>query len=89
RAHRICKPGDTLTISIKPKRLKMPLATIEGQIRVGQEKAVYVEEITLTYGFREAIVEPVPAATTPASAAPKAVHSLPAAAARVISPATA
>ena len=74
----------------KPKRLKMPLATIEGQIRVGQEKAVYVEEVTLTYGFREVIVEPVPvAAPAAASAAPKAVHSLPAAAARVISPATA
>jgi hypothetical protein len=31
----------------------------------------------------------VPAAAAPASAAPKAVHSLPAAAARVISPLTA
>ncbi|MDB6128055.1 MAG: Beta-hydroxyacyl-(acyl-carrier-protein) dehydratase FabA/FabZ, partial [Verrucomicrobia bacterium] len=27
RAHRVCRPGDILTLSIKPKRMKMPLAT--------------------------------------------------------------
>jgi 3-hydroxyacyl-[acyl-carrier-protein] dehydratase len=51
RAHRICKPGDILTLSIKPKRMKMPLATFEGAIRVGQEKAVIAEEITLTFAY--------------------------------------
>jgi acyl carrier protein len=60
RAHRICKPGDILTLSIKPKRMKMPLATFEGSIRVGQDKAVIVEEITLTYGFVDAANAPVP-----------------------------
>ena len=25
RAHRVCKPGDILSLSIKPKRMKMPL----------------------------------------------------------------
>src|SRR5262245_34705113 len=60
RAHRICKPGDILSLSIKPKRMKMPLSTFEGAIRVGQEKAVIVEEITLTYGFVEAANAPVP-----------------------------
>jgi 3-hydroxyacyl-[acyl-carrier-protein] dehydratase len=60
RAHRICKPGDILTLSIKPKRMKMPLATFEGSIRVGQEKAVIVEEITLTFGFVDAANQPVP-----------------------------
>ncbi len=59
RAHRICKPGDILTLSIKPKRMKMPLATFEGSIRVGQEKAVIAEEITLTYGFVDAVNAPV------------------------------
>ena len=54
RAHRICKPGDILTLSIKPKRMKMPLATFEGSIRVGQEKAVIAEEITMTFGYAEA-----------------------------------
>ena len=51
RAHRMCKPGDILTLSIKPKRMKMPLATFEGSIRVGQEKAVIAEEITMTFGY--------------------------------------
>src|SRR3954468_12578648 len=60
RAHRVCKPGDILTLSIKPKRMKMPLATFEGSIRVGQEKAVIAEEITLTYGFVEATNAPIP-----------------------------
>lgn len=60
RAHRVCKPGDILTLSIKPKRMKMPLATFEGSIRVGQEKAVIVEEITLTFGVVDAANAPVP-----------------------------
>ena len=60
RAHRVCRPGDILTLSIKPKRMKMPLATFEGSIRVGQEKAVIAEEITLTYGFVDAVNAPVP-----------------------------
>jgi len=60
RAHRICKPGDVLTLSIKPKRMKMPFAWFEGSIRVGQEKAVMVEEITLTFGFVDAANQPVP-----------------------------
>lgn len=60
RAHRICKPGDILSLSIKPKRMKMPLATFEGAIRVGQEKAVIAEEITLTFGIVDAVNAPVP-----------------------------
>jgi acyl carrier protein len=60
RAHRVCRPGDILTLSIKPKRMKMPLATFEGAIRVGQEKAAIAEEITMTFGFAEAVVEPEP-----------------------------
>lgn len=59
RAHRVCKPGDILTLSIKPKRMKMPLATFEGAIRVGQEKAVIAEEITMTFGYAEAKNQPV------------------------------
>jgi len=56
RSHRICRPGDLLSISVKPKRMKMPLATFEGAIRVGQEKAALVEEITLTFGLADAVV---------------------------------
>ena len=47
-----------MTLSIKPKRMKMPLATFEGAIRVGQEKAAIAEEITLTFGYAEAVVPP-------------------------------
>jgi 3-hydroxyacyl-[acyl-carrier-protein] dehydratase len=63
RCHRVCRPGDLLSLSIKPKRMKQPLATFEGSIRVGQEKAVLAEEITLTFGYVEA-AQPVPAAET-------------------------
>jgi acyl carrier protein len=72
RCHRICKPGDVLSLSIKPKRAKMPLATFEGAIRVGQEKAAIAEEITLTFGYLEAVATP-PAAeevTTDSAAKP-------------------
>lgn len=62
RCHRVCKPGDVLTLSVKPKRVKMPLATFEGSIRVGQEKAAIAEEITLTFGFMDAVAAPMPAA---------------------------
>ncbi|BET67084.1 hypothetical protein ASA1KI_20020 [Opitutales bacterium ASA1] len=59
RCHRVCRPGDLLRLSVKPKRLRMPLATFEGQIRVGQEKAVVAEEISLTFGFAlRAVDEP-------------------------------
>jgi len=58
RCHRMCKPGDVLTLSVKPKRAKMPLATFEGSIRVGQEKAAIAEEITLTFGYAEAVQTP-------------------------------
>jgi acyl carrier protein len=53
RCHRICRPGDVLSLTIKPKRAKMPLATFEGSIRVGQEKAAVAEEITLTFAYAE------------------------------------
>lgn len=51
RCHRICRPGDLLSMSVKPKRMKMPLATFEGSIRVGQDKAAMAEEITLTFAY--------------------------------------
>lgn len=60
RAHRQCRPGDILSLSIKPKRNKAPLATFEGSIRVGQEKAVIVEEISLLFGYADAANAPVP-----------------------------
>lgn len=72
RCHRICRPGDLLSLSVKPKRAKMPLATFEGQIRVGQEKAVIAEEITLTFGYKDAAEAGAPAADENPNAAPAA-----------------
>jgi 3-hydroxyacyl-[acyl-carrier-protein] dehydratase len=69
RAHRVCKPGDILSLSVKPKRMKMPLATFEGAIRVGQEKAVIAEEVTLTFGIVDAANAPVPINGAEAAAA--------------------
>ena len=72
RCHRICRPGDVLSLSIRPKRVKPPLATFEGQIRVGQEKAALAEEITLTFAFVEEVaaaptlLEPAASAAAPA-----------------------
>ncbi len=51
RCHRVCKPGDILKLSVKPKRFRMPLASFEGSIQVGQEKTAFVEEISLTYNY--------------------------------------
>jgi acyl carrier protein len=55
RCHRIVRPGEILNLSVRPRRLKAPLATFEGTLKVGGEKAVFAEEITLTFGFREAL----------------------------------
>ena len=50
RCHRVCKPGDVLELVVKPRRVKAPLAVLEGVIRVAGQKAVVAEEITLTFG---------------------------------------
>ena len=69
----MCKPGDVLSLSIKPKRLKVPLATFEGAIRVGQEKAAIAEEITLTFAYAEEVaVDAAKAAGTNGDSAPVA-----------------
>jgi 3-hydroxyacyl-[acyl-carrier-protein] dehydratase len=67
RAHRVCRPGDILTLTVKPKRMKMPLATFSGAIRVGQEKAVIAEEFTLTFGFSDAPQVDLTAVPSPAN----------------------
>jgi 3-hydroxyacyl-[acyl-carrier-protein] dehydratase len=65
RCSRVCKPGDVLMLTLKPKRVKAPLAVYMGNIRVGQEKAVVAEEITLTFGLVDA---PAPVVAEPAAA---------------------
>lgn len=51
RCTRVCKPGDVLTLTVKPKRIKHPVGTFEGHISVGAEKVAFAEEISLMFDF--------------------------------------
>jgi len=53
RCHRVCRPGDTLSMEVKLKKLRRPLAIFEGSISVGSEKAAFAEEITLAFDWQE------------------------------------
>ena len=79
RCHRMCRPGEVLVLSIKPKRLKIPLATFEGAIRVGQDKAAIAEEITLTFGYAEEVAveagQPTAASNGEPATLPTAVNA--------------
>lgn len=79
RCHRVCRPGDVLTLGVRLKRMKYPFAVFEGSIRVGQEKAAVVEEITLTFAYSETAALPIVAeeATPMTPAAPLVKAPLP------------
>ncbi len=51
RCHRVVKPGEVLSLSVRPKRVRAPLATFEGTVKVEGEKAAFADEITLTFGY--------------------------------------
>ena len=51
RCRRICKPGEKLELSIRPKQIRHPMAVFDGLIRVGDEKAASAEEIKLTFDY--------------------------------------
>lgn len=53
RCHRVCRPGDTLTMEVSLKRLRRPVATFQGSISVGEEKTAFAEEITLAFDWEE------------------------------------
>lgn len=54
RCQRMCKPGDILTLVVKPKRIKHPLGMFEGHITCGTERVSFAEEISLTFDFMNA-----------------------------------
>lgn len=54
RCSRICVPGDILTLTVKPKRIKHPVAIFEGAVTVNGERAAFVEEFALTFDYRPA-----------------------------------
>lgn len=47
RCHRVCKPGETLELSVELKRRRDPMVVYSGKIMVSGEKAASAEEITL------------------------------------------
>jgi 3-hydroxyacyl-[acyl-carrier-protein] dehydratase len=51
RCRRVCKPGEKLELSIRPKQIRHPIAVFDGLIRVGDEKAASAEEIKLTFDY--------------------------------------
>ncbi|MGF1530459.1 MAG: phosphopantetheine-binding protein [Puniceicoccaceae bacterium] len=59
RCHRVCRPGETLQLEVKLKRLRHPVATFEGTISVDGEKAAVAEAITLLYDFEHESTETV------------------------------
>ncbi len=54
RCQRICVPGETLTLSIKPKSIRHPIAKFEGKVTVEGESAAWAEDISLTFDWSEA-----------------------------------
>ncbi len=59
RCSRMCLPGDVLTLAVKVKRIKHPVAVFEGRITVNGEQASFAEEIALTFDYA---AEPAPEA---------------------------
>jgi 3-hydroxyacyl-[acyl-carrier-protein] dehydratase len=53
RCQRMCRPADVLTLVVKPKRIKHPLAIFQGHITCGNERVAFAEEITLTFDYAQ------------------------------------
>lgn len=51
RCQRVCVPGETLTLTIKPKSIRHPIAKFEGKISVNGESAAWAEDISLTFDW--------------------------------------
>lgn len=51
RCSRVCKPGELLSLAVKVKRIKHPIAVFEGQITVNGDKASFAEEIALSFDY--------------------------------------
>jgi 3-hydroxymyristoyl/3-hydroxydecanoyl-(acyl carrier protein) dehydratase/acyl carrier protein len=51
RCQRVCVPGETLTMTIKPRGVRYPIAKFEGKITVDGETAAWAEDISLTFDW--------------------------------------
>lgn len=52
-------PGDLLTLTVTPKRIKHPIAVFDGCITVNGEKKSFAEDITLGFDYLPAVAAPV------------------------------
>ena len=68
RCQRVCRPHDVLTLVVKPKRIKHPLALFQGHITCGSERVAFAEEICLTFDY--ATPEELAALAGPVASAP-------------------
>ncbi len=57
RCHRVCKPGDILTLQIRPRNIRHPLALFQGNITVDGEKTAVAEEIKLAFDYERTSVD--------------------------------
>ncbi|MGA2051983.1 MAG: phosphopantetheine-binding protein [Opitutales bacterium] len=71
RCQRVCRPHDVLTLVVKPKRIKHPLAIFQGHITCGTERVAFAEEICLTFDY--ATAEELAASVAPDATAPAPV----------------
>jgi len=53
RCSRVCRPQDVLTLVVKPKRIKHPLALFSGHIMCANERVAFAEEISLTFDYMQ------------------------------------
>lgn len=53
RCHRVCKPGETLELSVELKRRRDPMIVYSGKITVAGEKAATADEISLIVATTE------------------------------------
>lgn len=51
RCSKICKPGSTLNLEIRPTQIRHPMASFSGTITVDGEKAAFAEKIVLSFDY--------------------------------------
>ena len=51
KCRRVCKPGDTLSMSVNLEKIRHPLACFSGEISVAGEKTAHAGEIKLAFDF--------------------------------------
>ena len=53
RCQRLCRPSETLSLEIKPVRIRHPMFAFEGKISVDGARTAFVERATLTFDYKK------------------------------------